>query len=84
MKILVIDKTIETTEIADIVELPGSREAGFKIIMIDGPVHIFKENVPYETTINTHRDINDKWRRLRDAVTKKWKEDKTEIPTFKL
>ena len=84
MKILVQDKTIETTEIVDIVELPGSREAGFKIIMIDAAPVIFKEDVPYETTIGTHREINDRWRRLRNAVTEQWKKDKSDIPTFKL
>ena len=55
MKILVENKLIETKDIADIVDIEAgkrmflNREAGFKIIFLDGSEMVFKENIPYES-----------------------------------
>ena len=84
MKILVQNKTIETKEIVDIVELPGSHQSGFKIYMIDGINHIFEERHGYDTPVYIKRESNERWRKLRLSVKSKWDEDKHELPTFKL
>jgi len=91
MKILVENKVVETNDIADIVDIEAdkkmflNREAGFKIIMLDGITELtFSQNIPYESSPRQISEIKDKWGRLMDSVIEKWKSDKTEIQHFKL
>lgn len=91
MQILVQNKVVETKEIADIVDIEAdkkmflNREAGFKIIFLDGISEIvFKQNIPYESYPREISAIKDKWKKLMNDVVKKWQSDKTEIEAFKL
>ena len=92
MKILVQNRVVETTNIANIVDVEAdkknflNREAGFKIILLHGDVLAmeFKENIPYESYPREIAEIKNKWKRLMDSVIEKWKSDKTEIEAFNL
>jgi len=91
MKILIQDKVVETKDIADIVDIEAdkkmflNREAGFKILFIDGISEMtFKQNIPYESYPREIAEIKDKWKTLMSEVIKKWQSDKTEIEIFKL
>lgn len=91
MQILVQNKVVETKDIADIVDIEAdkkmflNREAGFKIIFLDGIREmVFKQNIPYESYQREISAIKDKWKSLMNEVVKKWHSDKTEIETFKL
>lgn len=90
MKILIEETVIETKDIADIVDIEKdkkyflNREAGFKVIMLDGSINRFGENIPYETTPNGISNIKVKWSILMEKVIKQWQSDKTELLSFKL
>ena len=90
MKILVCGRTVDTTEIADIIDIEANkkmflnREAGFIIQRIDKEDMIFGEKIPYESYPREISEVKDKWRRLRDQVYAQWQEDKADIKVFKL
>jgi hypothetical protein len=90
MQILVQNKLVETKEIANIVDIEAdkkmflNREAGFKIILLNGEVLLFSEEIPYESTRNEISYKKEKWQKLMDAVYEKWQSDNTEIETFSL
>lgn len=85
VKILINETVIETSEIANIVDVEAdkkmflNREAGFKLIMIDGSVKIFSEQIPYESTPGRIQDIKQKWERKMNDVMKYWKQDKIDV-----
>lgn len=86
MEIFIQDKVIETKDIADIMDIEAgknmflNREAGFKVIFIDGrqPV-IFKQSIPYESSPYQISAIKNKWYSMMSKVIEKWQSDKTEI-----
>lgn len=91
MKILIQNKVVETKDIANIVDIEAdkkmflNREAGFKIIFLDGsPEMEFKENIPYESYPHEICYKKEKWKELMNKVIEKWQADKTEIPTITL
>lgn len=90
MQILVQNKVVETKEIADIVDIEAdkkmflNRDAGFKIILLNGEVLSFIEPIAYESTPLDISYKKQKWARLMNDVKAKWQSDKTEIETFKL
>jgi len=92
MKILVQNRVVETTNIADIVDIEAdkknflNREAGFKIILLHGDILAmeFKQDIPYESYPHEIAAIKEKWRVLQEKVMQQWQTDKTAIPTFNL
>lgn len=92
MQILVNKKVVETTEIADIVDIEAgksmflNREAGFRIIFLDAdtPDMVFKEDIPYESYPHQISAKKEKWKLLMNKVIEQWKADKTEIPAFNI
>ena len=92
MKILVQNRVVETLNIANIVDIEAdkkmflNREAGFKIILIEGDVLAmeFKEDIPYESYSREILNIKEKWKKLEEAVIAKWQSDKNGIPSFNL
>lgn len=90
MKILVENKLIETKNIADIIDIEAgkkmflNREAGFKIIFLDGSEMIFKENIPYESYSREIAEKKDKWEVLMNKVKEEFMADRTEIKSLKL
>jgi len=90
MKILVDNKLIETKDIADIVDIEAgkkmflNREAGFKIIFLDGSEMIFKENIPYESYPREISQKKERWEKLIDKVKEEFMADRTEIKSLKL
>ena len=87
-KIIVLGKTVETTEISSIKEIEHAktaflnREAGFIIYLIDKEPLIFGERIPYERTDSQIAIIKNKWDDLRKKIYEKWQEDKSPLPTF--
>lgn len=92
MKILVQNRVVETLNIANIVDIEAdkkrflNREAGFKIILIEGDVLAmdFKEDIPSESYPHEIVRIQEKWDKLKEDVKAKWQSDKNGIPTFNL
>ena len=92
MKILVQNRVVETTNIANIVDIEAgkkmflNREAGFKIILLHGDALAmeFKEDIPYESYPNEISAIKEKWKVLQENVMLQWLSDKNEIPSFNL
>lgn len=90
MKILVLGKTIETTEISGIYEVERdkkmflNRHAGFIIELIDKEPMVFKESIPYESYPREISDTKAKWKALREKIVAQWKEDKHQLKEFKL
>lgn len=90
MQILVQNKVIETTDIVDVVDIERdkkmflNREAGFKIIFKDNSEVVYKEDIPYDSYPSEISETKTKWRNLMDKVIEQWKQDKADIPTFKL
>lgn len=92
MKILVQHRLVETLNIANIVDIEAdkkrflNREAGFKIILIEGDVLAmdFKEDIPYESYPHEISRVKEKWKKLEEDVKAKWQSDKNGIPTFNL
>jgi len=92
MKILVQNRVVETTNIAQIVDIEAdkknflNREAGFKIILLDGDALAmeFKESIPYESYPHEIAAIKEKWRVLQEKVMQQWLADKSEILMFNL
>jgi hypothetical protein len=90
MKILVENKLIETKDIADIIDIEANkkmflnREAGFKIIFLDGSEMVFKENIPYESYPSQISEKKEKWERLMNKVKEEFMADRTEIKSLKL
>ena len=83
MKILVEGIEIETKEILDIQEVTG-RQFGFIIYLANERKIRITEDMAYESTISERRHINNKYKRLKNEVISKWKEDKIDIPVFNL
>ena len=83
MKILVEGIEIETKEIADIQEVKG-RKFGFVIYLSNDRKIRITEDMAYESTISERRYINNKYKRLKEQVVAKWKEDKIDVPVFNL
>jgi hypothetical protein len=90
MKILLENKLIETRDIADIVDIEAgkkmflNREAGFRIIFLDGSELIFKENISYESYPREINQKKEKWEKLMNKVKEEFINDRTEIKSFKL
>ena len=90
MKILVLGKTIETTEISDIYEVERdkkmfmNRDAGFIIERIDKKPLVFKESIPYESYPREIYATKNKWKALMNKVIDQWQKDKHDIKEFKL
>lgn len=90
MKILVENRLIETKDIADIVDIEANkrmflnREAGFKIIFLDGSEMVFKENIPYESYPRQITEKKEKWERLMTKVKAEFLKDRIELKSFKL
>ena len=90
MKILVENKLIETKDIADIVDIEANkkmflnREAGFKIIFLNGSEMVFKENIPYESYPSQISQKKEKWEKLMNKVKEEFMADRTEIKSLKL
>lgn len=90
MKIIVQGITVETTEIADIIDVEAhkkmflNREAGFIIQRIDKDPLVFSERIPYDSYPSKISEVKSKWRKLQKQVYDKWQEDKAEIEVFKL
>ena len=83
MKILVEGIEIETKEIADIQEVTG-RQFGFIIYLANDRKIRITEDMAYESTTSERRYINNKYKRLKEQVISKWKEDKIDVPVFNL
>ena len=90
MKILVIDKVIETRDIVDIIDVEAlkteflNREAGFFVILSNGDKLKFSEDIPYESTAFAIGCKKEKWNEFKNRVVAQWQLDKTDYPTFKI
>lgn len=90
MEIIVLGQKIDTKDITAIYEIERdkkmflNREAGFVIQFMDGTQKIFKEDIPYESYSSEISHKKELWRKLQDSVTKKWNEDKHQLPEFNL
>lgn len=74
---------IDTKDIVKITEADW-RRCGFKIHLVGPRVITIDEKEPYDMTPSGVARINDRYRKLRDAVKAKWEADKSEIETFNL
>jgi len=84
MSLIVVEgQTIETKDIFSI-EGAGHRLHGFTIRMIDKPDIFIGENENYYMGNWEIREINDRYRKLREEIKKQWEADKTELKVFKL
>jgi hypothetical protein len=83
MRIIVDGREIETKDIVDIIE-SGDGKHGFTIQLRENKEERFEINKKYDSTYMYCREINDRYRRLRDQIYEKWQEDKIDIPVFKL
>jgi hypothetical protein len=83
MKIIVEGHEIETRDIVDIVEA-GRRMHGFIIYLTENRQLHITEKQQYDMTPYECCHINNRYRELREKVYKKWQEDKSDIPVFKL
>lgn len=81
--IIVEGRTIETKEIFAIEEA-GRRFHGFTIRMIDKPDIFIGKKEQYDMDNWEKREINGRYRNLREEVRKQWEADKTELKVFKL
>lgn len=90
MEILILNRKIETKNIAAIEDVEANkkyflnREAGFVIHLIDGEKMTFKEDIPYETTPQGISRIKNRWNELQKKVSQEWLKDKRDILIFDL
>lgn len=84
MEIIIQGRLVDTQKIWDVKLDSDSRGIWIYVRIIDKEDIVIGRDIPYDSSPNTVSSYKAPYRRLYEEIKKKWEEDKTDIPVFKL
>lgn len=83
MEIIIQGHKVDTKDIWDICDLDRRGYAGLIVRLVDDQQIVLSEYIDNLWNFK-QSDAHEKYRRLKEELTKKWEEDKLDIPVFKV